>query len=264
MRYRSYNNGGNFFWTGLFIFLAFGGFKTLFLLLPILSLTPIIIFGFLGYRVLKSISHNNTIRNNINTSNTERLHYVELMVQLMVHGIQADGKIDQREIQALLAFFQNRLRFNTQHIYWVQDLLQHAMQRPTPLQQIYSSMNREFKANEKQLALELLIAILIADDTLTTEESQLLDQTAQHLNIDPSFYAHLKQRHQTQTNSHHDILGVPQSASSTDIKKAYKELCKKYHPDKVQHLGDEFKQFAEDKIKEINKAYDALSKTVKV
>ena len=56
----------------------------------------------------------------------------------------------------------------------------------------------------------------------------------------------------------YDILGVDRSASASDIKKAYRKLAKKYHPDKVHHLGDEFKQFAEEKIKEINTAYDNI------
>ena len=40
------------------------------------------------------------------------------------------------------------------------------------------------------------------------------------------------------------------------MKKAYKSLVKKYHPDKVSHLGDEFKDLAETRLKEINEAYD--------
>ena len=40
------------------------------------------------------------------------------------------------------------------------------------------------------------------------------------------------------------------------IKRSYRQLSMKYHPDKVAHLGDEFKSVAEDKMKEINSAYD--------
>ena len=40
------------------------------------------------------------------------------------------------------------------------------------------------------------------------------------------------------------------------IKKSYRQLSMKYHPDKVSHLGDEFKKVAEEKMKEINAAYD--------
>ena len=54
------------------------------------------------------------------------------------------------------------------------------------------------------------------------------------------------------------VLNIPADASDEDIKKAYKELAGKYHPDKVQHLGDEFKEIAEKRFKEIQNAYQEL------
>ena len=208
MRYRSYDNGANYFWSGLFIFLAFGGFKTLFLLLPLLSFAPIFIFGYLGYKVIKTITSNNTLKDSIHGASNERLHYVELMIQLMVHAIHADGKVDQRELQAIISFFQTRLRFSTKQLYWVQDLLQHAMRQHASLPEILNSMNNEFNTDEKRLAVELLIAVLVADDDFSAEEQSLLDKVTQRFGIDPSFYSHLKQRYKTQSTSHYDILGV--------------------------------------------------------
>jgi len=54
------------------------------------------------------------------------------------------------------------------------------------------------------------------------------------------------------------VLNVPRDASSEEIKKAYKQLANKYHPDKVLHLGDEFKKLAEERFKEIQEAYREL------
>jgi len=54
------------------------------------------------------------------------------------------------------------------------------------------------------------------------------------------------------------VLNIPVDTSDEEIKKAYKELAGKYHPDKVQHLGDEFKEMAEKRFKEIQKAYQEL------
>jgi DnaJ like chaperone protein len=58
----------------------------------------------------------------------------------------------------------------------------------------------------------------------------------------------------------HEILDVPPDASQEDIKTAYKQLAGKYHPDKVAHLGDEFKALAEEKFKEIQEAYQQLKR----
>lgn len=56
----------------------------------------------------------------------------------------------------------------------------------------------------------------------------------------------------------YSVLGVSQSASDEEIKKAYRELARKYHPDNYQNnpLAD----LAEEKMKEINEAYDVITK----
>ncbi|MEG0771875.1 DnaJ domain-containing protein [Clostridium sp.] len=56
----------------------------------------------------------------------------------------------------------------------------------------------------------------------------------------------------------YEILGVRQGASEEEIKKAYRELVKQYHPDKYEN--NPLKNLAEDKLREINEAYDTLMK----
>ena len=56
----------------------------------------------------------------------------------------------------------------------------------------------------------------------------------------------------------YEVLGVPENASDEQIKEAYKELVKKYHPDRYQ--DNPLADLAEDKLQEINEAYDMLMK----
>ena len=56
------------------------------------------------------------------------------------------------------------------------------------------------------------------------------------------------------------ILGIDRSASQEDIKRAYRALAGKYHPDKVEHLGEEFKALAENRFKDIQRAYQELKR----
>lgn len=55
------------------------------------------------------------------------------------------------------------------------------------------------------------------------------------------------------------ILGVEKSATPEEIKHAYRQLANKYHPDKVSHLGEEFREIAHKKFKEIRHAYEQLA-----
>ena len=55
------------------------------------------------------------------------------------------------------------------------------------------------------------------------------------------------------------VLGIDRSASIEEIKHAYRELAAKYHPDKLEHLGEEFRVLAETRFKEIQQAYQELT-----
>ena len=56
----------------------------------------------------------------------------------------------------------------------------------------------------------------------------------------------------------YSVLNVPRNASPEEIKNAYRKLVNKYHPDKVFHLGEEFRKLAEKRFKEIEEAYRKL------
>jgi hypothetical protein len=55
------------------------------------------------------------------------------------------------------------------------------------------------------------------------------------------------------------VLGLAPGASAEEIREAYRELAAKYHPDKVEHLGEEFRRLAEQRFKEIQAAYQQLN-----
>jgi DnaJ like chaperone protein len=70
-------------------------------------------------------------------------------------------------------------------------------------------------------------------------------------------------RGRNSSSSHWDpyqVLGIERDASQENIKQAFRELAGKYHPDKVEYLGDEFKVLAEKRFKEIHRAYEELKR----
>ena len=56
----------------------------------------------------------------------------------------------------------------------------------------------------------------------------------------------------------YEVLGVSRNASIDEIKKAYKELSRKYHPD--SYVGNPLSSLAEEKFKQVQEAYDAIMK----
>ena len=58
----------------------------------------------------------------------------------------------------------------------------------------------------------------------------------------------------------YDVLNLPPDATPDEIRRAYREISQKYHPDKVSHLGAEFRDIAEKKFNDIQMAYEVLRK----
>src|SRR6185503_13869429 len=63
--------------------------------------------------------------------------------------------------------------------------------------------------------------------------------------------------------SHYDLLGVPPEATDAQIRAAYRTLVQLFHPDRLGHLKEESRTFAEDRLKALNAAYEVLGDPVK-
>lgn len=61
-------------------------------------------------------------------------------------------------------------------------------------------------------------------------------------------------------DSAYKILEIEPSATDSEIKKAYRKMAVKYHPDKVAHLGKEIQKTAEEKFKAVSDAYSEIKK----
>ena len=61
-------------------------------------------------------------------------------------------------------------------------------------------------------------------------------------------------------DSDYEILGLEKSATDEEVKKAYRKMAVRYHPDKVASLGEEYQKGAKEKFQRIQEAYDNIKK----
>jgi DnaJ like chaperone protein len=81
-----------------------------------------------------------------------------------------------------------------------------------------------------------------------------------YLGIASSDYMSIRNMFVPETDSAYKILEIDPSATDDEVKKAYRRMAMKYHPDKVAHLGEEFRKSADEKFKKVNEAYEKIKK----
>lgn len=197
--------------------------------------------------------------------------FVWLLVHILVHIAKIDGKIDKDEILTIQRFFQQNLRYNQTQMLWVKELIKEATASTEPLQSHLQEFKTTFAYEPRLILLELVYQVLYTKVSVPENELRVARDIAAFLEISDydqrTVEAKYRYRSQqsaansrTQEATYYAVLGLQSGADFDTIKKAYRKLSMKYHPDKVRHLGDEFRGVAEEKMKEINAAYDYFKK----
>jgi DnaJ like chaperone protein len=108
--------------------------------------------------------------------------------------------------------------------------------------------------------LHLLFNIAVADGMVNAAEIDAIEKMAGYLGIASSDYMSIRNMFVPETDSAYKILEIEPSATDDEVKKAYRRMAMKYHPDKVGHLGEEFRKSADEKFKKVNEAYEKIKK----
>ncbi|MDF1614790.1 DnaJ domain-containing protein [Desulfurivibrio dismutans] len=200
--------------------------------------------------------------------------FVYLLVHILIRIAQLDGEVSRAETAAISDFFRTQLRYNHQQMLWVKGLIKEAMASQLTLNDLLNEFRRRFGYEPRLILLELIYRVMYVKE-VSPRELQTLQQIADFLEISPYDHQAIRARYQAggrpgstpgsfryadQEARYYQALGLEPGADFEQVKSAYRNLSKQYHPDKVNHLGEEFKKVAEEKMKEINEAYQYLKK----
>lgn len=194
--------------------------------------------------------------------------FVFLLVHILVHIAKIDGNISREELNTIINFFRVNLRYSYDRLYWVKELIKEAQGAETTLEELVSQFKSQFAYEPRLILLELIYQVIYSGDKFVDPEIAIAQQIADFLEISADDQQSIKNRRMyrrrqavNDVQQSLEILGLSKGATAEEVKKAYRKLSMTYHPDKVGHLGDEFKQVAEEKMKEINAAYQLLKKS---
>ena len=198
---------------------------------------------------------------------------------VMGHLAKADGKVTSDEI-AVASHVMGQMQLNEEQRKVAINLFNEGKQPDFPLDATLEQFRREChrRHNLIHMFIEILISTAIADGKIDDAEHKLLVHISSIMGVSAGAFEQLLRMVGAQQAYHqqgqspvarlkeaYDILGMEQSASDAEIKKAYRRLMSQHHPDKLvaKGLPEEMMKIATEKTQEIKLAYEHIKNSRK-
>lgn len=221
-----------------------------------------------------------------NTGTQEDLN-VALLI-LIAYTMKADGEVRRSELEYVKRFLLNNYGEEKGKNYL---LLLRDMVKPTTnidINSVCSQIKQNTDYTTRYHMVDFLFGLAVADGSYSNAENNAIKSIVRGLGINTNdfvsmFYRHVNTNNGNSYNNYqsdyssysgyssggrssysepkkdpYKVLGLERSATDEEVKKAYRRLAMKYHPDKVEGLGEEVKKNAEAQFREINEAYEQI------
>ncbi len=180
---------------------------------------------------------------------------VSLMV-LLAAVMRADQRLLKSELTYVKQFFVQTFGedFARERMILFRDILE----QDYPLRDVCRQIKRNMDHPARLEMIHLLFGLARADGKVDDTEITVIGRIAGYLGISTADLRSIQAMFVQDSQSAYRILEVDPQADIGTIKKAYRRMANRYHPDKVNHLGPEFLPVAEEKFKAINEAYQVI------
>ncbi len=139
-------------------------------------------------------------------------------------------------------------------------LFKDILEQEYPLKDVCRQIQRSMDHPSRLELIHVLFGLSAADGHVHPDEVRVIQTIANYLYINSRDYESIKAMFTKDEAAHYKILEIDKSVSDKEVKKAYRNMANKYHPDKVAHLGKEMQNLAEEKFKSVNDAYHQIKK----
>lgn len=180
---------------------------------------------------------------------------VSLLV-LTAAVMKADGVVKKSELNYVKDFY--RANFGADRAGQYIKILGQILKQDLDIQQVGMQIRQYMDYSSRMMLVQYLFGVSQADGNVHIQEIDMIRTIAGLMGVSSADFDSIKAMFVKDTGSAYKILEISPDASDEEVKKAYRELAKKYHPDKVAHLGEEVKRAAEEKFTKLNAAYEAI------
>ena len=217
----------------------------------------------------------------------QRSDFIDSLLILAAAVIKADGRFVKSELTYLRNYLVQTL--GRESAAEALDRLQEILQENYNISSVCTELRQNSTIHERLLVIQFLFGLAFADHELHPLEISIIQRIARECGVSQSDYESIKSMYEGYNHSQQQgysdsynqsynsnnssssyyshtidadyrILEISSDATDEEVKKAYRTLAKKYHPDRVAHLGDDMRKTAEEKFARLSQAYDNIRK----
>lgn len=188
--------------------------------------------------------------------------YVMSLLVLTAAVMKADGKVLKSELDYVKKFMVQNFgeASATEAVRMLRDLINQTI----PVNEVCNQIKQNMNYSARLQLLHFLFGIASADGEVNVNEKEIIGVISREMGLTNKDFESIQAMFVPNTEADYKILEIETTATDEDVKKAYRRMAMKYHPDKVSHLGDDFQKAAHEKFQSVNKAYENIKKERKI
>jgi len=189
---------------------------------------------------------------------TTRGDFVVSFLVLVAAMMKADGKVLRSELDYVKKYLVTA--FGMEAAREALAMLRDLLRQDIPLRQVSMQIRQNMDYASRLQLLQMLHGISAADGQVHPEEIRVIRLVAQYMGISQNDMDSVMAVYVVDTDWAYKVLGIDRSANDEEVKKAFRKMAMKYHPDKVSYLGEDFQKIAHEKFRKVNEAYEQIKK----
>ena len=178
--------------------------------------------------------------------------------------IKADGKVLKSELDYVKKFFTNTFGTTKSNEYFKMFNSLNKQDLNSKLRQVCLQLNSHINHSSRLEIIHFLFGVSAADNEIHPNEVETIKRIATYMNINSYDFESIKSMFLASGNANAEhwftMLGITKDATDKEVKKAYRKMAVKYHPDKLQEVSEDIKKLSEEKFMKVKEAYDQIMK----
>ena len=184
--------------------------------------------------------------------------YVMSLLVLVAAIMKADGKVMRSELDYVKSFLKQN--FGEDSAAEATVVLRDLLNQNIPVADVCHQIARHMNYSARLQLIHFLYGIAQADQAVSPGEQQQIEFIGQNMGISGSDMDSIKAMFIKDTGYAYQILEIEPTATDEEVKKAYRRMAMKYHPDKLANLGEEIQKAGQEKFRMVNEAYETIKK----